>query len=216
MEKLVGSMMKRQEKMHNQLIKVMEKMEGERTRREEAWRQQETERMKRNEEARKQEMARSLSLISFIKTVIGDEIEIPQPSEFPQPLQQIRPEQCEDEKCESAQTQREIKFRYSSSSGSGRRWPPEEVQALISTRSDVEDKTGINKGSIWDEISARMKERGYERSAKKCKEKWENMNKYYKRVMEGGRKQPEHSKTRSYFQKLGDLYKTNSSGDRED
>ncbi|EOA12702.1 hypothetical protein CARUB_v10027995mg [Capsella rubella] len=209
LEKLVGIMMKRQEKMHNQLIKVMEKMEGERIRREEAWRQQEIERMKQNEEARKQEMARSLSLISFIRTVIGDEIEIPKPSEFPQPLQQILPE-----KCESAQTQRERTFRYSRSGG--RRWPQEEVQALISARSYVEDKSGINKGSIWDEISARMKERGYERSAKKCKEKWENMNKYYRRVMEGGRKQPEHSKTRSYFEKLGDFYKTNSSGEREE
>nr|BAC43260.1 unknown protein [Arabidopsis thaliana] len=60
-----------------------------------------------------------------------------------------------------------------------------------------------------------MKERGYERSAKKCKEKWENMNKYYRRVTEGGQKQPEHSKTRSYFEKLGNFYKTISSGERE-
>ncbi|XP_010495821.2 PREDICTED: trihelix transcription factor GTL1-like [Camelina sativa] len=218
LEKLVGSMMKRQEKMHNQLIKVMEKMEGERIRREEAWRQQEIERMQQNEEARKQEIARSLSIITFIKSVIGDEIEIPKPSVFPQPLQQILPEQCEDKKCVSARTQREIKFRYSrGGSSSGRRWPQEEVQALISTRSDVEDKAVMNnKGSIWDEISARMKERGYDRSAKKCKEKWENMNKYYRRVMEGGRKQPEHSKTRSYFEKLADLYKTNFSGEREE
>lgn len=79
----------------------------------------------------------------------------------------------------------------------------------------MEEKTGINKGAIWDEISARMKERGYERSAKKCKEKWENMNKYYRRVTEGGQKQPEHSKTRSYFEKLGNFYKTISSGERE-
>ncbi|CAA0408265.1 unnamed protein product [Arabidopsis thaliana] len=216
LEKLVGSMMKRQEKMHNQLINVMEKMEVERIRREEAWRQQETERMTQNEEERKQEMARNLSLISFIRSVIGDEIEIPKHCEFPQPLQQILPEQCKDEKCESAQREREIKFRYSSGSGSsGRRWPQEEVQALISSRSDVEEKTGINKGAIWDEISARMKERGYERSAKKCKEKWENMNKYYRRVTEGGQKQPEHSKTRSYFEKLGNFYKTIPPGERE-
>ncbi|XP_022565066.1 uncharacterized protein LOC106418179 [Brassica napus] len=46
---------------------------GERIHREEAWRQQEIERIK---ETRKQEMSRSSSLISFIKSVIGEEIEI--------------------------------------------------------------------------------------------------------------------------------------------
>ncbi|CAF1736534.1 BnaC09g20340D [Brassica napus] len=44
---------------------------GERIHREEAWRQQEIERIK---ETRKQEMPRSSSLISFIKSVIGEEI----------------------------------------------------------------------------------------------------------------------------------------------
>ncbi|VVB08289.1 unnamed protein product [Arabis nemorensis] len=207
--KLVGSMMKRQEKMHNQLIKVMEKMEHERVGREEAWRQQEMERMRQNEEARKEEMSRSLSLISFIKTVIGDEIEIeiPKPlsDPLPQPHQHL-PEKFEERNFESAETQRDRKLVNSS----GKRWPQEEVQALITSRSEVEEKTGIHKFSIWDEISAMMKEKGYDRSAKKCKEKWENMNKYYRRVMEGKKKQPERSKTRSYFQKLSNLYNTNS------
>ncbi|CAN8245672.1 unnamed protein product [Cochlearia groenlandica] len=207
LEKLVGSMMKRQEKMNNQLIKVMEKMEKERIIREEAWRQQETERMKQNEEARKQEMARSLSLISFISSVIGEEIEIPKHFDPPQQPHNL-PKQCEEGNREPAQTQqRGMKFVYSS----GRRWPQEEVQALIASRGLVDQKTGIYKGAIWDEVSTQMKERGYERSAKKCKEKWENMNKYYKRVMEGAKKQPEHSKTRSYFQKLENMYKTNLS-----
>ncbi|KFK31355.1 hypothetical protein AALP_AA6G101600 [Arabis alpina] len=213
LEKLVGGMMKRQEKMHNKLIKVMEKMEHERVRREEAWRQQEVERMRQNEEARKQEMSRSLSLISFIKTVIGDEIEIeiPKPlSDLPQQPQNL-PEQCENRIFESAGTQRDGKSAHSS----GRRWPQEEVEALITSRSEVEEKPGIHKFLIWDEISVKMKEKGYERSGKKCKEKWENMNKYYKRITERGtkqpwKKQPNSSKTRAYFEKLGDLYKTNS------
>ncbi|CAH8388806.1 unnamed protein product [Eruca vesicaria subsp. sativa] len=199
-EKLVGSMMKRQEKMHNQLIKVMEKMEHERIRSEEAWRQQEIERMKQNEEARMQEMSRSSSLISLIKNVIGEGIVIPNLTIPPQPFPKF-PKQCE-----SAQRQGDVKFVFPS----GRRWPHEEVQALIDSRSQVEEKTGWYKVAIWDDVSAKMKERGYERSAKKCKEKWENMNKYYKRVMESSKKQPEHTKTRSYFEKLGNFYKTNS------
>lgn len=211
MEKLVGKMMRRQEKLHNQLINVMEKMERERVRSEEAWRQQEMERMKQNEEARREEMSRSSTLISFIKSVIGEEIKIPNAFVHAQPLQTI-PRQCEWD-----QTQGDVKFVFPG----GRRWPQEEVQALIASRSEVEEKTGVvHKGAIWDEISARMKGRGYERSAKKCKEKWENMNKYYKRVMESSKKQPEHTKTRSYFEKLESFYKTNSvsaehSGEKE-
>ncbi|CAF1919631.1 unnamed protein product [Brassica oleracea var. botrytis] len=211
MEKLVGKMMMRQEKLHNQLINVMEKMEWERVRSEEAWRQQEMERMKQNEEARREEMSRSSTLISFIKSVIGEEIKIPNAFVHAQPLQTI-PRQCEWD-----QTQGDVKFVFPG----GRRWPQEEVQALIASRSEVEEKTGVvHKGAIWDEISARMKGRGYERSAKKCKEKWENMNKYYKRVMESSKKQPEHTKTRSYFELLESFYKTNSvtaehSGEKE-
>ncbi|CAN6802422.1 unnamed protein product [Brassica oleracea] len=203
-EKLVGSMMKRQEKMHNQLIKVMEKMEHERIRSEEAWRQQEIERMKQNEEARMREMSRSSSIISFIKSVIGEEEDIEMPNlTIPLPKQ-----------CESAHQRQgdDVKFVFPS----GRRWPHEEVQALIDSRSQVEEKTGFHRVAIWDDVSAKMKERGYERSAKKCKEKWENMNKYYKRVVEGKKTQPEHSKTRSYFEKLGKLYKTNSVVEKED
>ncbi|RID60365.1 hypothetical protein BRARA_F03526 [Brassica rapa] len=186
-EKLVGSMMKRQEKMHNQLINVMEKMEHERILSEEAWRQQEIERMKQNEEAQMREMSRSSSIISFIKSVIGEEEDIEMPNlTIPLPKQSAH------------QRQRDVKFVFPS----GRRWPHEEVQALIDSRSQVEEKTGFH--------------RRYDRSAKECKEKWENMNKYYKRVVEGKKTQPEHRKTRSYFEKLGKLYKTNSVVEKEE
>ncbi|KAG5395103.1 hypothetical protein IGI04_025066 [Brassica rapa subsp. trilocularis] len=199
-EKLVGSMMKRQEKMHNQLINVMEKMENERILSEEAWSQQELERMKQNEEARMREMSCSSSIISFIKSVIGEEEDIEMPNlTIPLPKQSAH------------QRQGDVKFVPS-----GRRWPHEEVQALIDSRSQVEEKTWFHRVAIWYDVSAKMKERGYERSAKKCKEKWENMNKYYKRVVEGKKTQPEHSKTHSYFEKLGKLYKTNSVVEKEE
>ncbi|CDY17716.1 BnaA06g35350D [Brassica napus] len=175
-EKLVGSMMKRQEKMHNQLINVMEKMEHERTLSEEAWRQQEIERMKQNEEAQMREMSHSSSIIPFIKSVIGEEEDIEMPNlTIPLPKQSAH------------QRQRDVKFVFPS----GRRWPHEEVQALIDSRSQVEEKTGFHRVAIWDDVSAKMKERG-----KKT--------------------QPEHRKTRSYFEKLGKLYKTNSVVEKEE
>ncbi|XP_010518740.1 PREDICTED: trihelix transcription factor GT-2 [Tarenaya hassleriana] len=183
LEKLVGNMLKRQEKMNEQLMEVIETKERERILREEAWKQQEMERMKRGEEVIAQEMARGSAIISLIQTVIGQETEIPRPQ--PQNLPEQTPKLCD--------------------LNSSRRWPRAEMQALITIRSEVEEKVG--KGSIWDEISERMREKGYKRSAKKCKEKWENMNKYYRKVMEeGGRKRAEHSKTCCYFQELDSLY----------
>lgn len=48
---------------------------------------------------------------------------------------------------------------------------------------------------------------GYNRSAKRCKEKWENINKYYKKVKESNKKRSEDSKTCQYFQQLEAIYK---------
>jgi hypothetical protein len=55
-------------------------------------------------------------------------------------------------------------------------------------------------------ISLAMKKLGYDRSAKKCKEKWENINKYFKKVKESNKKRPEDSKTCPYFHQLDALY----------
>ena len=68
---------------------------------------------------------------------------------------------------------------------SSSRWPKEEVEALIRLRTNVDvDYEGNNgtKGPLWEEISLAMKKLGYDRSAEKCKEKWENINKYFKRM----------------------------------
>lgn len=55
-----------------------------------------------------------------------------------------------------------------------------------------------------------MKKIGYNRNAKRCKEKWENINKYYRRVKESNKKRPEDSKTCPYFQMLDSLYERKS------
>ncbi|CAL9089649.1 unnamed protein product [Musa textilis] len=89
------------------------------------------------------------------------------------------------------------------------RWPKAEVHALIKLRSELESKyqeTGP-KGPPWDEISAGMQRLGYKRSAKRCKEKWENINKYFKKVKESNKKRPEDSKTCPYFYQLDALYR---------
>ncbi|XP_047149446.1 trihelix transcription factor DF1-like, partial [Vigna umbellata] len=92
---------------------------------------------------------------------------------------------------------------------SSSRWPKVEVQALIDLRTNLETKYQENgpKGPLWEEISALMRKMGYNRNAKRCKEKWENINKYFKKVKESNKKRPEDSKTCPYFHQLEALYK---------
>ncbi|KAG0475802.1 hypothetical protein HPP92_012643 [Vanilla planifolia] len=89
------------------------------------------------------------------------------------------------------------------------RWPKSEVLALIKLRCGLDMRyleTGP-KGPLWEEISLGMKQHGYNRSAKRCKEKWENINKYFKKVKESNKKRPEDAKTCPYFHELDTLYR---------
>ncbi|KAK9275512.1 hypothetical protein L1049_022779 [Liquidambar formosana] len=88
------------------------------------------------------------------------------------------------------------------------RWPKAEVLALIKLRSGLEARyqEAGPKGPLWEEISAGMQRMGYKRSAKRCKEKWENINKYFKKVKESNKKRPEDAKTCPYFHQLDALY----------
>lgn len=89
------------------------------------------------------------------------------------------------------------------------RWPKPEVLALIKIRGGLESRyqeTGP-KGPLWEEISAGMQQIGYKRSAKRCKEKWENINKYFKKVKESNKRRREDSKTCPYFNELDALYR---------
>ncbi|KAJ9545808.1 hypothetical protein OSB04_025515 [Centaurea solstitialis] len=89
------------------------------------------------------------------------------------------------------------------------RWPKAEVNALINLRTtlDMKYQDSGPKGPLWEEISAGMLRLGYNRNAKRCKEKWENINKYYKKVKESSKKRPQDSKTCPYFHQLDAIYR---------
>ena len=97
----------------------------------------------------------------------------------------------------------------SSGGATSSRWPKAEVHALIQLRSNLDTRyqEAGPKGPLWEEISAGMRRLGYNRSAKRCKEKWENINKYFKKVKESNKKRPEDSKTCPYFHQLDALYR---------
>ncbi|KAF8401740.1 hypothetical protein HHK36_012686 [Tetracentron sinense] len=91
----------------------------------------------------------------------------------------------------------------------GKRWPRDEVDSLISLRCNLynsaEDKEGT-KAPLWERISQGMLELGYKRSAKRCKEKWENINKYFRKTKDANKKRSLNSKTCPYFHQLSSLY----------
>ena len=97
---------------------------------------------------------------------------------------------------------------------SSSRWPKAEVLALINLRSGLDSRyqEAGPKGALWEEISAGMLQMGYKRSSKRCKEKWENINKYFKKVKESNKKRPEDAKTCPYFHQLDALYRQKLQG----
>ncbi|KAJ9185853.1 hypothetical protein P3X46_005440 [Hevea brasiliensis] len=92
----------------------------------------------------------------------------------------------------------------------GKRWPKDEVLALINLRSSLyhsnEDKEATVKAPLWERISQGMMELGYKRSAKRCKEKWENINKYFRKTKDVNKKRSVDSRTCPYFHQLSTLY----------
>ncbi|KAK8677366.1 hypothetical protein V6N13_142909 [Hibiscus sabdariffa] len=92
--------------------------------------------------------------------------------------------------------------------GGNSRWPRQETLTLLEIRSrlDSKFKEANHKGPLWDEISRIMgEEYGYLRSGKKCREKFENLYKYYKKTKEGkaGR---QDGKTYRFFKQLQAIY----------
>lgn len=93
----------------------------------------------------------------------------------------------------------------------GKRWPRDEVFALINLRCNLynngEDKEGAaSRVPLWERISQGMSELGYKRSAKRCKEKWENINKYFRKTKDANKKRSIDSRTCPYFHQLSTLY----------
>lgn len=110
----------------------------------------------------------------------------------------------------------------------GKRWPRDEVQALINMRCSLYNSNNISNstsnvnhddkessgasscnkqgGSLWEKISQGMSELGYTRSAKRCKEKWENINKYFRKTKDVNKKRSVDSRTCPYFHQLSSLY----------
>ncbi|RVW96036.1 Trihelix transcription factor GTL2 [Vitis vinifera] len=67
-------------------------------------------------------------------------------------------------------------------------------------------RQGRRKGASMERISQGMLALGYKRSAKRCKEKWENINKYFRKTKDVSKKRSLDSRTCPYFHQLSTLY----------
>ncbi|KAK8607032.1 hypothetical protein V6N13_052783 [Hibiscus sabdariffa] len=199
-ERLMREMMEKQEILQKQFIEAIEKSERDRMAREEAWKVQELARIKRERELLVQERsiaaAKDAAVLAFLQKFSDQSTSVQLP-ETTFPVEKTIDGQENSNGSES--------YMHLSSS----RWPKDEMEALIRLRTnlDVQYQDNGPKGPLWEDISTAMKKLGYDRSAKRCKEKWENMNKYFKRVKESNKKRPEDSKTCPYFNQLDALYK---------
>lgn len=199
-ERLMKEVMEKQENLQKKFIEAIEKYEQERIAREEAWKMQELARIKRERELLVQERsiaaAKDAAVLAFLQK-FSEQSSPVQFSESPVPAEKSAERQENSNGGES--------FMHMVSS----RWPKDEVEALIRLRTNLDAHYQENgpKGPLWEEISTAMKKLGYNRSAKRCKEKWENMNKYFKKVRDSSKKRPEDAKTCPYFNQLDALYK---------
>ncbi|XP_010537280.1 PREDICTED: trihelix transcription factor GT-2-like [Tarenaya hassleriana] len=213
LKRLTNDLMEKQDKMQKKFLETLEKLEKERVAREEAWRIQETARIHREYEilvhGRSEAAVKDSAIISFLQNVSGQQI---QQFRGDQKIR-IQNDQKQDEIRTVEATSKKMNNGDNSNyflSPSSSRWPKAEVEALIRLRTNADDykfQENGAKGSLWEEISVGMRRLGYNRNAKRCKEKWENINKYFKKVKENNKKRPIDSKTCPYFHQLEAIYK---------
>lgn len=240
---LVHKMMAQQEEMHKKLLEDMANRDKEKIEREEAWRKEEIERVKREIHIREheQEMARDRqsTITEFLNKITSFDQKIQLPLDInlqdlqttnithidkPMPL-------CEITEIPSSEkiTEDHNQEKPTPKDDTGKRWPRDEVLALINIRSNVNNGIGGNSeehqglignynkgggvggssgggGSLWERISQGMLELGYKRSAKRCKEKWENINKYFRKTKDANKKRSLDSRTCPYYHQLSKLY----------
>eukprot|EP01018_Ginkgo_biloba_P009451 Gb_32610 [translate_table: standard] len=199
-ENLVKQLMENQEALHSKFLEAIERRDQERLMREEAWKRQEMARLTRETELRAQEQAlastREAAIVAFLQKITGQNLKLPQAAATSSRASEILQEDQFMDK----------EF----SDPNGKRWPKPEVHALIRLRSTMEPKFQEPgpKGPLWQEISSGMASLGFtNRSAKRCKEKWENINKYFRKTKDTIKKRPENAKTCPYFHQLDTLYR---------
>lgn len=218
-EGVVKKMMEKQEHLHNQLIQELIRRDQEKIDREEAWKNQEMERIRTQFESRsndhKSAAERQAAIIDFLNRFTSDDDNNQQQLKQKQEQEQEHPKNNtnSNSSCTKPPPRRppsSPRSKRDDSEDVGRRWPRDEVVALINLRcrmsGETEATSSKEKGPLWERISKGMMEMGYKRSGKRCKEKWENINKYFRKTKDSSKKRSLNSRTCPYFHHLNSLY----------
>ncbi|KAG7940950.1 hypothetical protein I3843_16G013000 [Carya illinoinensis] len=219
-QRLAKEVIKKQEKLQQEFLETIDKHENERMVREEAWRMQEMAKINREHEILAQERStaaeKDAAVVAFLQKISGQHhptqahdnnittglLSLPMSRQpLPRPPQSVN--------SSDIHKTNGIENNSLTPDKSSSRWPKTEIQALIRLRTGLDLKYHESgpKAPMWGDISAGMRRLGYNRSAKRCKEKWENINKYFKKVKDSSVKRREDSKTCPYFHELDALYK---------
>ncbi|KAG5591133.1 hypothetical protein H5410_041647 [Solanum commersonii] len=155
---LVKKLAKQQEDLQRSFMETIERLDQERKEREQVWREGELAKLQKEEAARAHERSlassRESALVSCLEKLTGQKIN-------------FQPFNIKEEQNHSSLVNNNMK-----------RWPQAEVEALIQIRTNLESKFATTpKGLLWEEVSNSMSLMGYQRNARRCKEKWENMHK---------------------------------------
>ncbi|KAM0847256.1 hypothetical protein ACQ4PT_055127 [Festuca glaucescens] len=221
-EGLIQRITEKQDASQRMFLDTLDKWEADRIAREEAWRRQELARISSEREQHARERAasaaRDAALIAFLQRVGGtSDVVLPSPMPIRTPPAHLGAPAASLQLVVAPPPKAEVGGRAGGGGGEGSggvsRWPKEEVEALIQLRMEKDEHylqgtgTAGAKGPLWEDISAGMRRIGYNRSSKRCKEKWENINKYFKKVKESNKRRPEDSKTCPYFHQLDAIYR---------
>ncbi|CAK9180213.1 unnamed protein product [Ilex paraguariensis] len=86
-------------------------------------------------------------------------------------------------------------------------WVQEETRSLINFRREVDGLFNTSKSNkhLWEQISAKMRDKGFDRSPTMCTDKWRNLLKEFKKVKQQER--GSGSAKMLYYQELEELLK---------
>nr|XP_010909888.1 trihelix transcription factor PTL [Elaeis guineensis] len=193
----VRRFMEVQEAWLEKMLNTLEHMEQERISREEAWRKQEAARLDHERRLWASERAwieaRDNAIMEALEKISRREMK-PQFREF-----------TSIDILDDDVNQNGMESNITHGNLSSRRWLDSEIICLKARIESKLQEEGHAKGDLWEEISAAMACLGYDPSAKRCKDKLEEINDYFMKNKECNKKLRENKWTCPYHRHLDSL-----------
>ncbi|GFP94490.1 trihelix transcription factor gt-4 [Phtheirospermum japonicum] len=92
-------------------------------------------------------------------------------------------------------------------------WAQEETRALISLRKEIDMMFNTSKSNkhLWDRISFKMREKGFDRSPTMCTDKWRNLLKEFKKAKQNNQNHNGNGSVKmNFYRDIGEILKERS------